>query len=73
MRLNNDNFFKNFNRDYLIFLDLYYKNKNISNIKNIIKFEIKKLQLKNNVKQIKERTVDYWLFEDGHMKIYYQK
>jgi hypothetical protein len=61
MRFDKDKFFANFKKEYLKFIDIHYKNDSISSIKKMIKTEIKKLQIKNNVKQIKERNVDYWL------------
>lgn len=74
MRLLNDKFFKNFNVDYIMFLEQEYKNKPTIFIKNEISEEIKKLQIKNNIKQIKERNIDYWLirgwsFEEAELKI----
>ena len=74
MRLNNDSFFKNFNKNYLLFIDSYYKNKSIVYIKNNINQQIKTIRLKNNINQIKERNIDYWLirgwsYEDGINKI----
>lgn len=61
MRFDKDLFFKNFNREYLLFIDKYYKEYSISYIKSIIKNEIKILQEREQVKQIKERNINYWL------------
>ena len=36
MRLDKDLFFKNFNKEYLFFIDVYYKKHSISYIKNEI-------------------------------------
>lgn len=74
MRLLNDKFFKNFNETYLNFLEQEHQDKPIIFIKNKIKTEIKKLQEKNNLRNIKERNVDYWLIrgwnlEEAELKI----
>jgi len=61
MRLNNDIFFKNFNTDYLFFINDYYSGKTISYIKTEIKNQIKILLSTINKKQLKERNIDYWL------------
>ena len=74
MRLDNDIFFINFNYNYLLFLDNFYENKTIVHIKNDIKKQIEKIRQNNNIKQIKERNIDYWLirgwsYDDGIYKI----
>ena len=70
MKLKNDKFFKNFNNNYLLFINNFYQDNPITHIKNEIKKQIKQLQIRNNVKQIKERNINYWLirgwsYEDG--------
>jgi hypothetical protein len=47
--------------NYLEYLDNYYNDKTITYIKTELKKEIIILQNKKNVKQIKERILDYWL------------
>jgi len=74
MRFNNDMFFKNFNKEYLVFIDEYYKILSISKIKKDIKTQIKSLQIRENLKHIKERNINYWLIrgwsiEDGEKQI----
>ena len=74
MRLNNDKFFRNFNDKYLIFLDMFYKTKPIIYIKNDIKNQIRILQKRNKLNQIKERNINYWLirgwsYNEGTKKI----
>ena len=74
MKLNNDKFFKDFNYEYLTFINDIYINNSISYVKRCIKKEIDILKKINNLKQITIRNEDYWLIrgwsiEDTLLKI----
>ena len=61
MRLNKDRFFKDFNNDYLLFVNDFYINRSISYIKKDIKKQYDVLQKKSGLKKILTRNIDYWL------------
>ena len=61
MKLNNDKFFKDFNKQYLTFVLNCYAKKSISFIKKEIKIQFNKLQKIKNLKRLTTRNEEYWL------------
>ena len=74
MKLNNDKFFKDFNVEYLMYIDKSYHKKSILFIKKSLKNEFEILQKKNNLKRLTIRNIDYWIIrgwslEESQLKI----
>lgn len=61
MRLKKDVYFKDYEKNYLKFLDIFYKNKPIIFIKKEINKEIKIRQKRINKKSICNRNVEFWI------------
>ena len=61
MRLKKDKFFKDFNNEYLLFIEKTYEKNSVSSIKRDIKNQFKKIQNLKNLKRLTIRNEEYWL------------
>lgn len=75
MKLEKNKFFKNFNSDYITFLNIFYKNKTIKDIVYTIMGEVQTFKINNNFnKKLMDVDIDYWLLkgwslEEANLKI----